>query len=235
MKISKADVFYSGETIDLIVPTKVLAETSNWYSWFNSQSNTKYTDHGVFPNTPENQVSFFNSLSDGTRFALLLRLKNHSEPSGIVSLSNIDFRKRSASLAIVTDTEAKPSIPPFASMEAIAAVTDHGFNVMGLRRIESGQVYPALSKWNQMLEIFGYRTEGFRRKAHARGQSISDVVLLACLYENYEKISSQRGDNFWPGAREISLLVRNLPKESYAEKLDSMIKELENQYFGNAI
>lgn len=234
MKPVKADVFYNGETIDLIVPTKELAEKSTWYSWFNSQGTTKFTDHGIFPNTPEKQVAFFNSLSNGSRFALLLRLKNHTEPSGVVSLSSIDFRKRTASLAIITDTEANPSIPPFAAMEAVAAVTEHGFNVMGLRRIESGQVYPALSKWNQMLEIFGYRTEGFRRKAYSRGQVISDEVAMACLYEHFEEISSQRDNKFWPGAREISQLIRKLPKESYAEQLDSMMRELENKYFGKS-
>ena len=234
MKPLKADVFYNGETIDLIVPTRELAEKSSWYSWFNSQGTTKYTDHGIFPNTPEQQVAFFNSLSNGSRFALLLRLKNHSEPSGIVSLSSIDFRKRTASLAIITDTDAIPAIPPFAALEAVAAVTEHGFNVMGLRRIESGQVYPALAKWNQMLEIFGYRTEGFRRKAYSRGQTISDQVLLACIFENFEALNTQRENKFWPGAREISQLIRTLPKVSYAEQLDSMMRELENQYFGNA-
>lgn len=234
MKPVKADVFYNGETIDLIVPTKELAEQSTWYSWFNSQSSTKYTDHGIFPNTPERQVAFFNTLSTGSRFVLLLRLKNHNEPSGVVSLSSIDFRKRTASLAIITDTEASPSIPPFASMEAVAAVTEHGFNVMGLRRIESGQVYPALSKWNQMLEIFGYRTEGFRRNSYSRGQVISDEVVMACLYENFAHISEQRNQRFWPGAKEIAQLLRNLPKVSYAELLDSMIRELEQSHFGKA-
>lgn len=234
MKPVKADVFYNGETIDLIVPTRELAEKSTWYSWFNSQGTTRFTDHGIFPNTPEQQIEFFNSLKSGTRFALLLRLKNHTEPSGVVSLSSINFRKRTAALAIVTDTEANPAIPPFATMEAVAAVTEHGFNVMGLRRIESGQVYPALSKWNQMLELFGYRAEGFRRKAYSRGQVISDEVAMACLYENFAEICEQRDQQFWPGAKEISQLIRKLPKQSFAEKLDAMMRELEENHFGKA-
>lgn len=233
MKSLKADIFYHGETIDLIVPTRELAEKSAWYSWFNSQGTTKFTDHGIFPNTPEKQIAFFNSLSSGSRFALLLRLKNQTEPSGVVSLSSIDFRKRTASLAIITDTEATPSIPPFAAMEAVSAVTEHGFNVMGLRRIESGQVYPALSKWNQMLEIFGYRTEGFRRKAYSRGQIVSDEVILACLYQNFESICDERAGKFWPGAKAVSQLIRELPKDSFAERLDSMMQDLEMSYFGN--
>lgn len=232
MKPVKADVFYNGETIDLIVPTRELAEKSTWYSWFNSQGTTRFTDHGIFPNTPEKQIEFFNSLSNGTRFALLLRLKNHTEPSGVVSLSSINFRKRTAALAIITDTEANPAIPPFAAMEAVAAVTEHGFNVMGLRRIESGQVYPALSKWNQMLELFGYRTEGFKRKAYSRGQVVSDEVSMACLLETFDQICEERDNKFWPGAREISVLIRSLPKETFAEKLDRTIRELEKEYFG---
>jgi hypothetical protein len=225
------DVFYKGETIDLIVPTRELAVESSWYSWFNSQQTTKYTDHGVFPNTVERQESFFDTLSNGTRFALLMRMKGRNAPSGVVSLSSIDFRKGSAALAIVTDTTATPSIPPFASLEAVAIVTKHGFDVMGLKRIESGQAYPALAKWNQMLEILGYRTEGFRRRAFSRGRLTSDVVMMACLLENFIKLDDSRQGAFWPGAAAVRGMIRALPKTSFAERINKSIEEIENDYF----
>ena len=38
----------------------------NWYRWLNDQDSTKFTGHGIFPNTYEKQVSYFESINKGT-------------------------------------------------------------------------------------------------------------------------------------------------------------------------
>jgi RimJ/RimL family protein N-acetyltransferase len=226
--------FYSGETIDLVVPTIEHVESSSWADWFNSQQTNRYTNHAIFPNTVEYQRDFFLSLRDSGRLALMVTSKGNDEPIGTVSLSGIDFRKRLATIAIVMDTESEVPKSTFASLEAMAALTQHTFDVLGLERVQAGQVYPALAKWNQLLEILGYRSEGFRRAAFSRGHDVSDEVTLACLYPHYRRIVESRGGSLWPGSTEALALIRALPRKPFAELLDESYRSIEAEYFGDS-
>lgn len=55
----KLDIFIEGETIDLRIPTLEFAEKSDWYKWFNNPHVNQFLEHGIFPNTPQEQVYFF--------------------------------------------------------------------------------------------------------------------------------------------------------------------------------
>lgn len=225
--------FYQGETIDLLVPTRADIENSTWVDWFNSQKTSKYTQHAIFPNTQEKQVSFYDSLQTSERIALLVATKEDHHVVGTVSLSGIDFRRSSAAIAIVMDTEATPGASPLASLEAMALLTQHAFDVLGLKRINAGQVYPALDKWSQLLETIGFRSEGFRRQAFVRGQDVSDELVLACLYLHYAELVSARAGFLWPGSDKMRDLIRALPRKSFAAVLDDAHRELEISYFGS--
>ena len=58
------DVFIEGETIDLCIPTLEFAQKSDWYKWFNNPYTTQYLEHGIFPNTPEKQMNFFQNTKE---------------------------------------------------------------------------------------------------------------------------------------------------------------------------
>lgn len=137
-------------------------------------------------------------------------------------------------IALVMDTETQHASSPFASLEAMALATQHGFEALGLSRINAGQVYPALAKWNQLLEILGYRAEGFRRQAFRRGHIVSDEVTLACLYLNYTSLLAIRGGALWPGVDRVRTLIRELPRTPFAQLLDESYRALEASYFGDA-
>lgn len=226
--------FYEGETIDLLVPTREDVEDSSWVDWFNSQRTNRYTQHALFPNTVEKQREFYESLQNNSRLSLLISTKQERQIIGTISLSGIDFRRRCAAIAVVMDTETQHGGSPFASLEAMALVTQHGFEALGLSRINAGQVYPALAKWNQFLEILGYRAEGFRRQAFRRGHIVSDEVTLACLYSNYAELVAAREGALWPGVDRIRALIRELPKKPFAQLLDESQRALEASYFGDA-
>jgi RimJ/RimL family protein N-acetyltransferase len=226
--------FYSGETIDLIVPTIEHAESSGWADWFNSQKTNQYTNHAIFPNTIDAQREFFRTLQQTNRLALLIASKTSDTPIGTVSLSGIDFRRRIATIAIIMDLETTVPKSTLASLEAMAALTQHAFDVLGLERVQAGQVYPGLAKWNQLLEILGYRSEGFRRSAFMRGHTVSDEVTLAALYPNYRRLVDERGGALWPGTTKAMSLIRALPQRSFAEILDENHRRLEAEYFGEA-
>lgn len=224
--------FYVGETIRLEPATGAHIENSSWSDWFNSQRTSQYTRHGLYPNTVEDQRKFLDDVVASGRFVLLITTHDSDEPVGVISLSGVDFRQRSAMIAIVMDTESEVDVPPLASLEAMSFVTQHAFEVMGLNRIEAGQAYPALRKWARLLELLGYRAEGFKREAFRRGQATSDVVMLSCLYEDYAAIAAGRNGALWPGRAEAMRLIAQLPKVSFAERLEQSSQSLADEYFG---
>ena len=226
--------FYSGENINLVVPTIEHVEQSSWADWFNSQQTSQFTSHAILANTTEDQRAFFLGMRSSGRFALLITTAEDPSPIGVVSLSGIDFRQGTAAIAIVMDTQTELTVSPFASLEAMAIMTRHAFEVMGLRRVEAGQAYPALLRWTRLLELVGYRAEGFKRGSFARGRDVSDVVVLACVYENYARLVEARGGSLWPGTSEVAKLMLKLPKQSFAERLDAKTRALESEYFDQA-
>lgn len=223
--------FYSGENVNLIVPTRAHAESSTWSDWFNSQRTTKFTTRGLMPNSVETQVEFQQGLTEGSRFALLICPTDSSDPIGIVSLSSIDHRRHSAAIAVIMDTETKVPHSPFASLEAMALVTEHGFEVLGLHRIDAGQVYPALERWNRLLELLGFRSEGFKRQAFRRGHEVSDEVVMGALYSDFLALKESRNGAFWPGSKAIQEEIRQLPAKGFASVLFEAYKKAERSYF----
>jgi RimJ/RimL family protein N-acetyltransferase len=223
--------FYPGENVNLVVPTVEHVEQSSWADWFNSQQTSQFTSHAILANTIEDQRAFFLGMRSTGRFALLITTISDPTPIGVVSLSGIDFRQGTAAIAIVMDTQTELTVSPFASLEAMAMMTRHAFEVMGLRRVEAGQAYPALLRWTRLLELVGYRAEGFKRESFARGRDTSDVVVHASVYENYSRLIETRGGSLWPGTSEIAKLMLELPKESFAERLDKKTRALEAEYF----
>jgi RimJ/RimL family protein N-acetyltransferase len=224
--------FYAGENINLVVPTLDHVANSSWSDWFNSQQTSRHTSHAILANTVEDQQAFFTSMKTTGRFALLITPADDPTPIGVVSLSGVDFRQGTAAVAIVMDTESQLAVSPFASLEAMALITRHAFDVMGLRRVEAGQAYPALLRWTRLLELLGYRAEGFKRESFARGREVSDVVVLGCLYETYRRLADERDGAFWPGSSKVSKLMLELPRPSFAELLDTTTRGLEAKYFG---
>jgi len=119
-------VFISGETIDLSSPIRADAGGDVWFEWFNDGTTTKYLDQGVYPNSREKQVDFYDSLiRDPPRLALMIREKGAGDVVGIVSLSSIDFRLRKAQIALVKGR--KTQHPKFHALEAMARMTEHAF------------------------------------------------------------------------------------------------------------
>lgn len=107
-------------------------------------------------------------------------------------------------------------------------MTQHDFDVMGLKRLDASQAYPALVRWNRLLEILRHRAEGSRKQAFVRGHVASDIVIRASLYEkNYRELTLTRNGDPWPGTSETRRLIGSLPKNAFAELLHEEIRALE--------
>ena len=229
--MSEYSVFIEGETIDLCVPSRLAIERDGWADWFNNLENIRFLDHGVFPNFIEDQYEFLSSLRDRSRLALLIKPKEMDNVIGIVSLSTIKWVSRSAQIAIVIGKRDEFTRGKFYALEAMARMTEHAFETLGLDRLYAGQAYPGLKKWTKHLELLGYRTEAVMRKAFSKGRMVTDVVMISCLYETYQEIKNLRNGHYWLGKTSIEKLLNNMPADGLAERLDSIIQEETGKYF----
>lgn len=229
--MSAYTVFIAGETIDLCVPSKLAIEKDGWTNWFNDPVVCENMYRGVFPHFESEQYEFLDSLKDKSRFVVMIKPKKLNKVIGVISLSSIEFERRSAQIAIVIGDRATITGSLFA-LEAMALVTEHGFDKLGLDRIWAGQAYPEHSRMIKFLEILAYRTEGISRKAFVKGRRVGDIANIACLYQNYAKLKNERNGAIWPGNAEFKKLVRKLPKQGFVEQLNMLMLNIERDYFG---
>ena len=222
------DVFIKGELVDLAIPTEDFAAGDIWYKWFNNKSVNKYLEQGIYPNTQASQVHFFKSMG-ADRLALVIQNKN-GKPLGIISLSFINLQKRSCDFALVVDSMADMKIVGFASLEASALIVEHGFNVLGVTRINAEQ-HADLFRWQQRLELLGFRLEGCHKKKFVKGSSVADAVPIAVLYSDFIEICSRRGGKLWDSLDKMKKRIENLPKESARKKFKNLFtNEIEAYY-----
>lgn len=216
---NRHEVFIAGETTDLCVPSDLAIE-QGWGRWFNDPKTTRHLGHGVFPNDDTMQREFLGSIRDRSRFALMICSKGGEKLYGVISLSTIDWVARSAQIALVVG-ESLPS-RKLMQLEAMALVTDHAFEKMGMRRVWAGQAYPALSTWTSYLELIGYMVEGVHRDGFAKGRAASKTVSISCALKDYEAIVQRRGA-LWPGNEKMLALIKARPKVGLADKLAGII------------
>lgn len=224
--MKKLDVFIPGETIDLCIPTVEFAKQSEWYSWFNKSSITRFLDQGLFPNTSDEQEAFF--LSQG-KDRLIFIISNKTDYLGVVSLSYIDLIKKSCDLAIVIDASIDKRQSPYIALEAIALITVHAFEVLGINRISAGQ-HKDLAGWGQRMGLLGYKIEGIHKNKFVKGREVSDAVTIACTYDIYKGIIENRGC-LWDSKDQFKKRYKGLPKEDFTKKLEYFFETEGTQYY----
>jgi RimJ/RimL family protein N-acetyltransferase len=227
--VSTLDIFIPGETINLCIPTTAFARESVWYSWFNDTQTTRYLSQGAFPNTPYLQEQFFLS-QKGDRMTLIICGRD-SQPLGVISLSSIDMIKKTCDIAIVVDVNSGKRMTPYISLEAIARVTEHGFNALGMEKISAGQ-HINLAGWQQRMELLGYRIEGIQRKKFVKGRERADTMSIGCTYEDFLEIHTHRG-SLWDSMESMKRRIGGLPKEKFSVQLQSFIEKEGNKYYKN--
>jgi len=224
------DVFIEGELVDLAIPTEDFAAGNIWYKWFNDKSINKYLEQGVFPNTKTAQVDFFKSMGK-SRLALVVQNKE-GKPLGIVSLSFINFQKRSCDFALVIDSAADIRVAGFGALEASALIVEHGFNILGVTRINAGQ-HADLFGWQQRLELIGFRLEGYHKSKFVKGSSVADSVSIAALYTDFCEICGRRGGKLWDSFDNMKKRIKKLPKESARQKFNNQFNKELKAYYKN--
>lgn len=223
---TKLDKFIIGENIDLCIPTREFARNSDWYKLFNNTKTTRFLEQGALPNTPEEQEDFFVS-QKGKRLTLIIQMKD-GQFKGVISLSFLDFNKKTCDIALVTDLSVMPGVR-LAALEAMALITQHGFENMGMLRISAGQ-HTLLNKWQQRLELIGYKLEGLHKNKFKKGHESADAVSICCYYKDYLKLCENRG-KLWDG--KMQERIENLPADSLKDKMVSFFENEREEYYNN--
>lgn len=219
------NVFLTGEKIDLCVPGE--KDFEEWASWFNSQEITRYLEQGKYPNTLGAQRDFYESEVENGRFISLIKTKE-SELLGVISLSEINYEKRSCQIAYVCPI--KNQNVRYAALEALAICTQHAFNRFGVERVWAGHSYPGLKKWIKKTELIGYQAEGVLVHGFRHGISVSDALRTSILKDTYLDLIKRRNGSLWPGEYVVKKMLVELEEySSLAEDLHTAVINLQSK------
>jgi RimJ/RimL family protein N-acetyltransferase len=225
------DIFIKGELINLCIPTDDFILESNWYNWFNNSKTTRFLYQGAFPNTRADQLAFFE-IEKKNKTRLILIISDKKKYIGTVSLSFIDFEKKTASVAIVIGEQSDNfSQSHLMALESICRITEHAFTTLGLKRIDSSQ-HVLLYRWQQRLELLGYKVEGIKKNAFIKGNEIDDIVMLGVTLDDYMEIKKIRG-KYWDTSDLMKSRVDKLPKNSFYQMVNELIKIEGIKYYNN--
>ncbi len=225
------DTFIEGETINLKIPDLDFVKNSNWYKILNSKRNTKFLEHGLFPNTLKEQISFFETSKEKNRIILIIFDKKNNF-IGVINLSSINFEKSSADIALILNQDKKiGSVATnfLSSLEAIALVTEHAFENLGLKRIAAGQSVK-LERWQNLMEITGYKIEGINKNKFVKGMNSENVMMISCSISDYLYLKKKRG-KLWDGSAKILKRVKKLPKFTALTKVKNTLNDLNKKYY----
>jgi len=225
------DTFIEGETINLKIPNSDFVKNSNWYKILNSKRNTKFLEHGLFPNTLKEQISFFENSKENNRIILIIFDKKNNF-IGVINLSSINFKKSSADIALILNQDKKigsVAINFLSSLEAIALVTEHAFENLGLKRIAAGQSIK-LDRWQNLMEITGYKIEGINKNKFVKGLNCENVMMISCSINDYLYLKKKRG-KLWDGSAKMLKRVKKLPKFTALIKIKNTRNDLNKNYY----
>lgn len=221
------DVFISGETIDLCVPTIQYASDSTWYSWFNDLNVTRFLEQGIEINTPDKQVEFYKNLNNSNRLSLIISDKDCY--IGTISLSGVNLVKKTCEIALLFGEKSHQPFSDMMALEAMARLTTFAFDQMGIERISAGQ-HHKLVKWQQKLELIGYKIEGIKKTGFRKGPEVADSVSIAITSEDYKSITSKR-KALWDDVDSMRTRLSKLPSNPIVNKLKEFYDtEIKNYY-----
>ena len=146
-----------------------------------------------FPLSKRRQKEWFESLSQrNDEFRLIIVEKESDQVIGVMYLSNIDWKNRSAFIGIKTiagNTRGKGN-----GIDAIMALLRYAFDEMQLHRIESLIIDTNNISLNIMGK-FGIQAEGIKRECLYSKGKYYDKVYVGLLENEYRKMV--RETNYW--------------------------------------
>lgn len=179
------DVFIKGKHVDLIALSENIVLESRWYAWFNDETLTYGMQKHNFPNSVDQQLTYYKNTIAGSTDRLQLGIVAHSQDSllGIISLNNIDYINRKAEISMLMGEPEGRTMNR--TLESMKLLLNHGFHSLNLRRIYGGTI---IEEWALLLcRTLAFQREGvFRQDVYKNGE-YRDVFLVASLRSDFNK------------------------------------------------
>lgn len=90
--------------------------------------------------------------------------------------------------------------------------------------------YNTLRKWQQRLELLGYRLEGLHINKFAKGRELANGVTIACTEDDYQHIVRTRGA-FWDSAEKMEERISKLPQTPFVARMETFFLSERQQYY----
>ena len=177
------DIFLHGDLVNLIVLTDEIVESSNWHNWFNDEKTNLNTTHHVYPNSKSHQKDYLRDHISGNKNKIQLGIQHIEDKKliGVISLNNINHLHKNCEFSAILGESDYQTLKYYA--ESAKLIIRHGFNTLGMERIESGTFNEDIH--NMVCRVLGFKSEGVRRSAIYKNGKYNDVFIHSILREEF--------------------------------------------------
>ncbi|MBO05980.1 MAG: GNAT family N-acetyltransferase [Parcubacteria group bacterium] len=155
-----------------------------YFQWFNDQENDVYTNHAVWPNTPEKMREFYDQVTQYRNDLVLAIIDKKSEKHiGNASLHRINWIDRHSKFGIIIG--AKEAHSKGHATEAAKLLAKYAFDKLNLHRISLG-VHEDNEAAIRVYEKVGFIVEGRQKDHFLRNGKYFDIVCMAMI--NKDKV-----------------------------------------------
>ena len=177
------DIFLHGNLINLVVLTDEIVEFSNWHNWFNDEKTNINTTYHVYPNSKSDQKDYLRGQINGNKSKIQLGIQHIEDNKliGVISLNHIDHLHKNCAFSAILGESYYQTLKYYA--ESARLIISHGFNTLGMERIESGTFNEDIH--NMVCRVLGFKAEGVRRSAIYKNGKYNDVYIHSILREEF--------------------------------------------------
>lgn len=228
--MQKLKVLLKGQTINLCKPTSQFAGGDIWYKWLNNPTIIRNLEdtYKRSRNTKKKQINFFKNQKK-KRKIFIVSTKNHVY-KGVVSLSYIDYKKKTCDIALITDSTIEPHLAPYAGLEAIAILSEYAFVKLKMKKIH-GAGRLNLRGWQQRMELLGYKLNYLFNKNDTNSKIKNELSYdVSLLYDDFKLLKKKRG-KLWDDINIMKSRISKLPKNSFLVNLNKFLSENKKNYY----
>jgi RimJ/RimL family protein N-acetyltransferase len=166
-----------------LCPLDIKHVTDEYIGWLNDKDVCRFNGHHYFPYTKDAAVKYIEHVSGNKNIiALALHLKDKQVHIGNVSIGDIDFLNRSASLNIILGS--KENWNKGYAVEALDALLKHAFFELNLNRISCGTLEGNIGMQKVALKL-GMAQEGVKRFAIYKNGSYHNMIEYSIIFNEY--------------------------------------------------
>lgn len=158
-----------------------------YHNWRNNIEVMYTTSPQLDTYTLEETEEFISSIiSQSNAKSYIIEHKESNQAVGIVSLSNIDYKNRSAECII--DIGVKNMWGKGIGTAALSLIIEFAFSELNLHRIFL-KVFSFNERAIKLYEKMGFKREGILRQAFYRAGNWHDIVIMSILKNEYLSVS----------------------------------------------